>query len=187
MAYTKVSIPKNGDGAGCATAKSSEIIVIDVEDIETEPTRSVGNVQLQGDYKLKEGTKAVCIYATAPTIEYTEDYSGEADARGVKQGVGYEHPGNSVDIKNHTEAFMNKGVVILVKECDGTEGGRVQAFGSKCNPLYMTPETTNNKESCKRKFVWKQDQIDKFLPGDYSGTMPDVADPATTSTTLEGA
>lgn len=187
MAYTKVSIPKNGDGAGCATAKSSEVIVIDVEDIETEPTRSVGNVQLQGDYKLKEGTKAVCIYATAPTIEYTEDYSGEADARGVKQGVGYEHPGNSVAIKNHTEAFMNKGVVILVKECDGTEGGRVQAFGSKCNPLYMTPETTNNKESCKRKFVWKQDQIDKFLPGDYSGTMPDVADPATTSTTLEGA
>lgn len=187
MAYTKVSIPKNGDGAGCATAKSSEVIVIDVEDIETEPTRSVGDVQLQGDYKLKEGTKAVCIYATAPTIEFTEEYSGEADARGVKQGVGYEHPGNSVDIKNHTEAFMNKGVVILVKECDGTEKGRVQAFGSKCNPLYMTPETTNNKEACKRKFVWKQEQIDKFLPGDYSGTMPDVADPATTSTTLEGA
>lgn len=187
MAYTKVSIPKNGDGAGCATAKSSEVIVIDVEDIETEPTRSVGDVQLQGDYKLKEGTKAVCIYATAPTIEFTEEYSGEADARGVKQGVGYEHPGNSVDIKNHTEAFMNKGVVILVKECDGTEGGRVQAFGSKCNPLYMTPETTNNKEACKRKFVWKQEQIDKFLPGDYSGTMPDVAATAAASSNQEGA
>ena len=33
MAYQKVSIPKNGDGAGCATAKASEIIIIDVDDI----------------------------------------------------------------------------------------------------------------------------------------------------------
>lgn len=39
MPYVKVSIPKNGDGAGCADPKSSEIIVIDVEDIVTEPTR----------------------------------------------------------------------------------------------------------------------------------------------------
>ena len=82
---------------------------------------------------------------------------------------------------------MNKGVVILVKECDGTEGGRVQAFGSKCNPLYMTPETTNNKEACKRKFVWKQEQIDKFLPGDYSGTMPEIATTAAASSNQEGA
>lgn len=175
MAYKKVSVPKNGDGAGCPGAKSSEIIIIDAEDILTEPTRKVGDVVMKGDYTLKEGAEAVCIYATAPTIDYTEEYSGDPDARGVKQGCSYEHPGNSIAIKNHVEAFINKGVVILTKECDGTDGGRVQAFGSKCNPLYMTPETTNNKESCKRKFVWKQEQITKFLPGEYRGAMPTIA------------
>ncbi|WP_418671877.1 hypothetical protein [Alistipes putredinis] len=175
MAYQKVSVPKNGDGAGCAAAKSSEIIIIDAEDIVSEPTRTVGNVVMEGDYTLKEDAESVSIYATAPTIDYTEEYSGDPDARGVKQGIGYEHPGNSVAIKNHTEAYMNKGVVILNKECDGSADGRVQAFGSKCNPLYMTPETTNNKEACKRKFVWKQEQASKFLPGDYKGKMPKIA------------
>ena len=178
MAYKKVSVPKNGDGAGCAVAKSSEIIIIDAEDILTEPTRTVGDVTMKGDYTLKEGAKAVRIYATAPTIELTEEYSGEPDARGVKLGIAYEHPGNSAAIKNHVEGFMNRGVVILTKECDGTSKGRMQAFGSKCNPLYMTPESTNNKESCKRKFVWKQEQVSMFLAGEYKGEMVDIAEDA---------
>lgn len=185
MSYVKVSIPKNGDGAGCPSPKSSDVILIDVEDIETEPTREVGNTVVEGDITLKEGAKAVCVYGTPKSINITEEYSGEADARGVKQGVEYEHPGNSVEIKNHTEAFMNKGVVALVKECDGTSAGRVQVFGSKCNPLYLTVETTNSSEASKRKFTWKQEIVDKFLPGDYKGTMPALADAATSAS--EGA
>lgn len=186
MSYTKVSIKKNGDGAGCATAKSSEIILIDVEDIATEPTREVGNVVATGNLTLTEGAKAVSVYATSSSIEVTEEASGDADARGIMQGVVYEHPGNSVDIKNHTEAFLNKGVVILVKECDGTAEGRVQLIGSKCNPLYLSIETTNNKEATKRKFTWKQEQAGKYLAADYSGEMPEIADVSTASS-LEGA
>ena len=180
MTYTKVSIPKNGDGAGCATPKSSKIIIIDVEDIQAEPTREVGNVSMKGDLTLVEGAKAVSFYATSPSIDLTEEYSGEADARGVKQGVSAEHPGNSVAVKNFTEAYMNRGVILLVQECDGTAKGRTQYFGSKCNPLYMSIERTDNKESNKRKFTWKQEIVDKFLPGDYAGSLPDIAEMATT-------
>lgn len=182
--YKKVSISKNGDGAGCPVPKSSDIIIMDVEDVSMEPTRSVGNVALVGDYKMKEGAKAVTIYGTPSTIDLTEEYTGEADARGVKQGVSYEHPGNSAAVKNHIEAYLNKGVIILVKECDGSAAGRVQAFGTKCNPLFLSVETTNNKESNKRKFTWKQELVDKFLPGDYKGALP-ALEPAATG--LEGA
>lgn len=180
MTYKKVSVPKNGDGAGCAVAKSSDIIIIDAEDIVSEPERSVGNVVMKGNYELKEKAEAVCIYATAPSIETPEEYAGDPDARGVKLSVSYEHPGNSVDIKNHVEAYMNKGVVILVRECDGSSRGRIQAYGSKCNPLYMTPETTNNKEACKRKFTWKQEQVSMFLAGEYTGEMVPIAAAAET-------
>ena len=58
MPYVKVSIPKNGDGAGCADPKSSEIIIIDVADVATEPTRELGNVALTGDVELKEGGRS---------------------------------------------------------------------------------------------------------------------------------
>lgn len=183
--YTKVSIPKNGDGAGCPSPKLSDIIVMDVEDIETEPTRTVGDVTVTGNYTLKDGAKAVCIYGTPKTVATTEEYSGDADSRGVKQGVEFEHPGNSKDAKNFIEAFMNKGVVILTKECNGTAAGRVQAYGSKCNPLYLTVERTDTSEANKRKLTWKQDIVDKFLPADYEGELPALADAATAAN--EGA
>ena len=76
---------------------------------------------------------------------------------------------------------MNKGVIIMVQECDGSAEGRTQYFGSKCNPLYMSIERTDNKDANKRKFTWKQEVVDKFLPGDYTDELPEVAEVATTN------
>lgn len=173
--YTKVSIPKNGDGAGAATIKSPTVIIMDVEDIASEPTREVGDTELNGNYALETGAKAVGVYATPSTIIPTEEQQGDVDARSLIKGVEYVHPGDSVDIANHTEAFLNKGVVILIKECDGTANGRVRAIGSKCNPLYMQPEYTNSGDGTNRKFIWKQAQGDKFAIATYGGTMPPLA------------
>lgn len=186
--YKKVSIPKAGDGAGSAAIKDPTVILIDVDDILTEPTRSHGDVVLTGDVTLKEGAKAVGIYATPSTVELTEEFSGEADARGVMQGVKFDHPGNSVQIKNFTEACLNRGFVALVKECDGTAAGRTHYVGSKCNPLTVTPETTNTKEANKRTFTLKQEIAGRFLAGEYSGAVPTLADTtAESSSSEEGA
>lgn len=178
MAYIKASVQKNGDGAGCATAKSSQIILVDVEDISAEPTRTVGSVTMDGDLTLEEGAKGISLYATSSTIEITEEFSGEIDARGVKNGLSFEHPGDNVAIKNFIEAFLNRPVVALTKECDGSTEGRTRLIGSKCNPLYLTPETTINKEATKRKLTFKQEQNDKFLAGEYSGKMVAIAENA---------
>lgn len=99
--YTKVSVPKNSDGAGAATIKDPTVILVDVEDIQAEPSRSVGNTALVGDLTLKESAKAVGIYATPSSIVITEESSGEVDARSIIKGVEYVHPGDSVDIANH--------------------------------------------------------------------------------------
>lgn len=173
--YTKVSIPKNSDGAGAAVIKDPTVILVDVEDIATEPARSVGNTELDGDLTLKESAKAVGIYATPSSIVITEEVSGEVDARSIIKGLEYVHPGDSVDIANHQEAFLNKGVVALVKECDGSSAGRTRLIGSKCNPLYLSPEYTNSNEATNRKFVWKQNQGDKFVVGTYSGAALTLA------------
>lgn len=179
--YTKVSVPKNSDGAGAATIKDPTVILVDVEDIQAEPSRSVGNTALVGDLTLKESAKAVGIYATPSSIVITEESSGEVDARSIIKGVEYVHPGDSVDIANHQEAFLNKGVVALVKECDGSSAGRTRLVGSKCNPLYLAPEYTNSNEATSRKFVWKQNQGDKFVVGTYSGETPTLAAAASQS------
>ena len=175
MAYTKVSIPKNGDGAGSPAPKSSDIIVIDVEDIETEPTRVVGDPKMTGNYTLKADAKALAIYGTPSTISLTEEYSGDPDARGVMQGVAFSHPGNSDEAKGFIEHFMNRGVVILVRECDGSAEGKMEAYGSKCNPLFLSVERTDTNEARNRVLTFKQEINGKFLPGSYSGELPELA------------
>ena len=182
--YTKVSIPKNGDGAGCPTPRKSQIILVDVEDVVSEPTREVGNVVVQGNITLKTGEKAVSIYATSSTIQVTEEFGGDPDAEGVRNGLIFEHPGNSVEVKNFLEVYKNKGVIALVTECDGTETGRTQIIGRVCNPLRLSVETTMNNEATKRQLTWQQTINDKFLAGEYAGRLPDIADEA--GSTQEG-
>lgn len=176
MTYVKVSIPKDGDGAGCAVPRKSRIILVDVDDVASEPTRSVGNVATSGNLTLNENAKAVSVYATASTIQITEEYGGDPDAEGVMNGLVFEHPGNSVAIKNFLEVYKNKGVIALVTECDGTSAGRTQIIGRVCNPLRLSVETTMNNEATKRALTFKQAMNDKFLAGEYSGEMPAIAD-----------
>lgn len=178
--YTKVSIPKSGDGAGCAVPKNPTVILIDVDDVTAEPTRSHGNVALTGNYTLGAGVKAVGIYATPSTIEEVNEYEGDVDARGVKQGISFEHPGNDDAVANFREHSLNRGFIALVHECDG-DSGRYRAYGSKCNPLFVTPEVTNSKEGSKTKFTLKQEIKGTFEPGIYTGTVPDLADDASSS------
>lgn len=179
--YTKVSIPKNGDGAGCPTPRKSRIILVDVDDVASEPTREVGNVVVQGNLTLNTGAKAVSIYGTSSTIELTEEFGGDPDAEGIRNGLIFEHPGNSVEIKNFLEVWKNKGVIAIVTECDGTESGRPQIIGRVCNPLRLSVETTNNNEATKRRFTWSQQINDKFLAGEYAGRLPEIADEAGSS------
>lgn len=178
MAYVKSSIPRPGDGAGCAATRKSQIILVDVEDVETEPTREVGNCNVTGDLTLKAEAKAISIYATASSIQVTEELSGDPDAEGIKTGVVFDHPGNSVAIKNFIEVFKNRGVIAIVQECDGTDSGRPQIMGRVCNPLRLSLETKMDGEATKRALIWKQALPDKFLAGEYSGKMPAVAEAA---------
>ena len=43
MAYVKSSIPRPGDGAGCAAARKSQVFLVDVEDVASELTIEVGH------------------------------------------------------------------------------------------------------------------------------------------------
>lgn len=175
MAYVKSSIPRPGDGAGAPSARKSAIILVDVEDVASEPSREVGNCNVTGNLTLKAGAKAVSIYATSSTIQITEEYSGDPDAEGVKNGLVYDHPGNSTAVKNFVEVFKNRGVIAFVQECDGTSAGRTQLLGSVCNPLRLSIETKMDNEATKRTMTWKQSLPDKFLAGDYAGDLPEVA------------
>ena len=173
--YVKTSIPKSSEGAGVAVPKDPNVIVMLAKDITAEPTREHGSVVLSGNYTLANGAKAIGIYLTPGTIDVGFDTEGDVDAKGFKQTVAGSHPGNDTPLQNFIEGTINEGVVILVKDCNGGSG-EVKAYGSKCNPLFLSPESTDNKEANRTQLSWQQDVAQAFLPGIYTGTMPDLAD-----------
>lgn len=177
--YNPVSIPKTGEGAGCPRPKNPTVILIPVDSVLSEPTREFGNVVMKSDIILIESKKAIGIYATPSTIEYTEEADGDLDGRGVKVGVAFEHPGDSPLIAGFTEFARNRGFIIMSRDCSG-ESITVEYRGSVCNPLYLTTEYTNNKDARKRKLTFKQEQRDIIGASIYSGKIPELADPDTT-------
>ena len=174
--YTKVSIPKASAGAGAPLPKNPDITIIDVDDVVSEPTRSHGDTALTGNFTLKEGAKAVKIYATPTTIAPGFEVSGEVDAKGFIKKLEFTHPGDDKAVNDFIESHANVGMIALVGNCaDGTK----KVYGSKCNPLYLGVEPTLNNEATNHKITLQQAMADAFLPGIYSGTDVSVADPAT--------
>lgn len=175
MTYVKVSIPKAADGAGAPTIKDPTVTLIDVDDVASEPSRSHGDTVISGDITLKEGAKAIGIYATPSSINPIRESNGEADARSLVKGLEFDHPGDSDAIESFIEANLNKGFIALYKECDGSANGRVRLVGSKCNPLALSPELTAGNEATRNHLTFRQEQGDKFAIATYGGKMPTLA------------
>lgn len=182
--YSPVSIPKQGAGAACPLTTKPNIILVPVDLVSVEPTRVVGNTALTGDLALATTEKAVGIYATPNTVDITEESEGDLDARGVKSGIAFEHPGNSKAIADFVEYNRNRGFIIMATQSDGNKA-TVKYLGSIDNPLYLSVETTNNKEACKRKLTFKQEQRQSRGISTYAGKMPELATDAVEPTPPE--
>jgi hypothetical protein len=98
-----------------------------------------------------------------------QEAEGEADARGYKKGVKFEHPGNSLDIENFIEYNSNRNLVAIVTACNG-ESARV--IGSPCNPLSMKVDTTDSKDGTKKTITLQQETRDEFRILFYTGEIP---------------
>ncbi len=176
--YTKTSIPKTG-ALAAPVIKSDEIIIVDANDVASEPTRAFGNTVATGDLTLAESAKGVRIQVSSHTIDCGYDQDGEVDAKGFKQRVAFDYPGNTPELDNFIEYYANRGVLILVKSC---ETGKTKLYGQKCNPLRLTAEPTENNEASKTHLAFAQEVAGALLPSVYSGAVPAVAaDPADAS------
>ena len=90
---------------------------------------------------------------------------------------------DSAEIAGFTEYARNRGFIALNRDC--ANGNTAEYRGSKCNPLFLTTEYTNNKDARKRKLTFKQEQRDLIGASIYKGKMPELADEATSAPTEE--
>lgn len=171
MAYVAKSIGRPAGGAGNPTPKLPNILIYDMEDCESYPTRTVGTTTAAEGFKLKAEKKLFGVYATPSSIEILQEAEGDADQRGYKKGVKFEHPGNSDDIEDFIEYYSNKNLGVFVKDCNGK---RARSIGDPCQPLSMKVETTESKDGTKVTITLQQDVRDEFRILRYTGELPEV-------------
>lgn len=171
MSYAVKSIGRPAGGAGNPRPKNPNILLFEMDDVETFPTRTTGTTTAAEGFVLKTGKKLFGIYATPSSIEVIQEPEGDADARGYKKGTKFEHPGNSVEVEDCVEHYSNKNLGAIVRDCNG-EGARI--IGDPCNPLSMKVETTETKDGTKKTFTLQQDVRDEFRILRYTGKLPEV-------------
>lgn len=169
MPYTKASVPKL-PGAGAAVPKSDRILIFDVEDVKTDVPRVIGETSTAGPFELEDKAKGLSIQASRPSISTGYEHSGEIDAKVFVDKVEFDYPGDNEAVNNFIEAYANKGVIIIVQSC----AGATKIYGSKCNPLHLQAEPTDNNEARRTHLTFTQEMGDAFVPRVYTGTIPEV-------------
>jgi len=164
--YVKVSVVKSGSNPGTGGNKKDKIIIIDVDDILTHPARDSKGIVINDNIVLKQGAYMITIYATASTIKTSSDSEGDPDGKLFTQGVSFDHPGDSVEIREFKANWINRNCEIIIERCATSEK---QLYGSLCAPLQMTTKKEDDKDKNKNTFEFKS-----LLKGpevaEYNGT-----------------
>lgn len=173
MSYVVKSIGRPAGGAGNPSPKHPTILICDMDDVDTYPVRTVGVTTASEGFTLKTGKKLFGVYATPSSIEILQEAEGDADARGYKKGVKFEHPGSSTEIEDFIEYYSNKNLGVFVRNCNGEN---YRSIGDPCNPLSMKVETTDTKDGTKVTITLQQEVRDEFRILTYTGKLPDIID-----------
>lgn len=156
-------------GAGAPQAKKGLITKIYADDVLTEPSRDSNGVKMLGNYVLKAGAKMHTLYATPSTQKVTQDIIGDEDFEALEKKVEAVHPGNSLDIREMVANELGVGVILIFGENCGDASGSV--LGSKCNPMKLKGNYTNDKDGVKNMLQYEAAQADRFAIGHYTGEI----------------
>ena len=167
MPYVKVDIAKPGDNKGVGGDMKDKIIIFDWDDVATMPSRDANGIVIAGNIVMNAGAYMVKLYGTQNTIKANSDSEGDPDAKGIMQGVEFEHPGDSQAIREFRANWMNKNMGIIVERCSSTQKN---LYGTPCSPMQMVFKGEDDKDKNKTTFTFKSTQKGPDV-ADYQGTL----------------
>ncbi len=180
--YIKQSVNRPTGNPGLGIKVRDKIEFIDVADVAFMPARNDKGVAIEDDIILNPGAYAVGLYLTPGSAEVTSAAEGDPDQIGFTPSVKFNHPGNSLEVREFKANMINRPVIVLIRHCDGQP---TDIIGDLCNPCMITPSYTGNKDASTNEFTATQVAKGKDI-GVYQGTIPTeepvaVVDAAATS------
>lgn len=166
--YVKKSVSRPEGNQGRSLMVRDAVDLIDVEDIKVFPQPDSNGVRIADDIILNDGAYAMSVYLTPGTAEVTEPSDGDPDQEGFTPQVKFNHPGNTLAVREFKHNCINKKFIVIVRHCDGS----ADLFGSPCNPARLQTSYTGNKDGNTNEITLVQS-----FKGDglkvYEGTVPE--------------
>jgi hypothetical protein len=166
--YVNVSVPRPANNSGRGQSIKSILYLFDAEDIAVMPSRDEKGVFVPGTIVMNPGKYAIGLYMTSDTVNITSPTEGETDNEGFMQGLVFQHPGNSLAIREFKANWLGRPIIAIVEHCDD---GSKDLFGNLCNPLKLAIVLNNTKDALNNEFT-----LSSRAKGDdialYGGTIP---------------
>ena len=177
MAYSRVSVLKDGPNPGRPTGKAGYIILFDWDDVETY-TRDASNVTVSA-FAFANGKTPIGVYATASTQNVFHQVAGGDDARGFIHHADFEVPGDSLAFNEFIENNVNGNLGAIFVPCAGND---CRIAGLPCNPLRVTQDNGQSNNEAVKHAV----QLVQSYPGAALGHIAKSIVPLTDNATVNG-
>ncbi|WP_422105573.1 hypothetical protein [Winogradskyella sp.] len=174
MTYVKPSLISKGKGS--AENKSQEIVIIDVADIATHPSRDVNNVQMVGSFVMNAGKYVTKMQVTASKTSLPVTSEGEEDNVSISALPEFSFPGSTLEFEEFVANWTNKSLIVGVKvgACGGGSSF-YRIYGSQCAPLSLLVEAQNNNDATMGLIKFQQFAKTDLMPGRYPGTFTEAS------------
>lgn len=166
--YVKQSIGRPLGNPGVGLRVKDSVTLIDVDDILFYPKPDSKGVRILDNIVLKPGRYAVTLYMTPGTIEVTNPSDGDPDQVGFTPSLKFNHPGNSIELREFISNNINKNFIVVVGYCSGEPSDLI---GTPCNPCKLTASYTGSKDSSSNEITLTQISKGDLIFA-YQGTIP---------------
>lgn len=168
--YVKPS--KISKGNGGSEDKSFEIVILDADEVATEPGRDANGIVLSGAYVMNVGKYAIKMQVTSSKTNLPVTGAGDEDNISYSGLPEFNFPGSTQDFEEWAQNNTNKSLIVAVRV--GACGGGTpfyRVFGSKCAPLSLLLEVQNNNNATMGVVKFQQFTKTRNLPARYTGTF----------------
>ncbi len=168
MSFRK-SVPQPLPGAGAPKPKKPMVTIVFADDILVFPMSDVNGVKMLGNIVLKDGAKMERIYETIDTQKASHTFEGDPDKEGFLKMFEGSHPGDQLEINEFIQNTIGVGMLVIY-DVDCSTGLR-KVLGTPCNPLYLKPEFTDDKDGVAHMLKFEQRMRDRFVAKFYEGEL----------------
>lgn len=164
--YVVVDVKKSLSG-GAAQNKKPYAIFYRVDDtVISSFKRDQKGVLIAQDIQCLPGKYGFKVYGTIDKTAPKHMTDGETDAKSFQHQLGFEIPGDDLEVDEFLFNNLNKDFIVAVGEC---EGEYEKVIGTPCHPLQINPESLD--DSTGKKTMLKMEGVGrtKYPIGRYAG------------------